>query len=420
VAKVLALVVLGLLVREFFSFWTGHPYDLEVWVRTGYWVVRGVNPYGVLPFAPGVSFEVDVGAGGTATVAYLPFWPVLVGALYDVYRLLGSPDPLLYYSLIKQPIIVCDILLAYLLYRYLEKRGSESASFVLKVWLFSPFSIILSSMWGMFDAIAVFFVLLALNVPAGGYRGALSGVATFAKSIPLIYTIPLARAPRKAASLALAIGIPVLLTLLVIWLAGWPFSVFENTLQSTLGKGARTLSIWDVLFYLNFLGDLSDSSLLILAWVGYLWIVAVAIATVLAYKWFGFDTERGLVQSLILITLTFLVLRAQVNEQYQLYLLALAVLDVAMWSPQRKNLFWVLLTLAILAIITNDIFLIRMLAPVYPQALTIEMNLITAVDFERRTLMFLEAMALCALDAYYFYSLYKERHVRTEDVLLGQ
>src|SRR5450759_3309722 len=168
--KVKALFVLALLAREVFSFWTGHPYDFELWVRTGYWVVRGVSPYGFVPPAPGVSFLNNISAGGNPTVAYLPFWPLLLGGLYEVYSFLGSPSPLVYYSLIKQPIIICDILLAYFLYRHLERRNSDKALFVLKVWLFSPFNIILSGIWGMFDAIPMLFVVLALRVPPGKYR----------------------------------------------------------------------------------------------------------------------------------------------------------------------------------------------------------------------------------------------------------
>ena len=144
---VLKAIIVGLLIREAFSFWTGHPYDFELWVRTGYWVVRGVDPYGIVPVAPGVSFVADLSAGGTPTVAYLPFWPLLLGGIYAVYAALGSPNPLLYYFMVKQPIIVGDVAFAYLLYRFLDRRGSGRAMLAMKLWLFSPFNILLSSIW---------------------------------------------------------------------------------------------------------------------------------------------------------------------------------------------------------------------------------------------------------------------------------
>ena len=89
--KIGALLLLGVLVREAFSFWTGHPYDFELWVRTGYWVARGVNPYGTISFAPGVSFVDRHRRRWGATIAYLPFWPLLLAGLYKVYAFLGSP-----------------------------------------------------------------------------------------------------------------------------------------------------------------------------------------------------------------------------------------------------------------------------------------------------------------------------------------
>jgi len=307
---------------------------------------------------------------------------------------------------------------AYFLYRYLERRGSDKASFVLKVWLFSPFNIILSGIWGMFDAIAMLFVVLALTARPGAYRGVWAGLATFAKSIPLIYAIPLSGGPKPLRNLALAIGIPVVASLLVLWITGWPVSVFGTTLQSTLSKGGLSLSLWEVLTYLNAVGAVPNSALGAYSASGYVWIAGVGLATVLGYKWFGFDTERGVVQSMLLITLAFLLLRGQVNEQYFVYLFGLMLIDVAMWSPQRRGLFLISLVLILMVTVTNDVLLLRFLSPVYPHALVIEANIIAAINPERNALLFLEAMSLCLVNVYYFFGLSKERHSRTADALL--
>src|SRR5580658_8056206 len=39
------ILLVGLAIRESFSFWTGHPFDFEIWIRTGYVVAHGTNPY---------------------------------------------------------------------------------------------------------------------------------------------------------------------------------------------------------------------------------------------------------------------------------------------------------------------------------------------------------------------------------------
>jgi hypothetical protein len=387
-------------------------------VRTGYWVTHGVSPYSNMGLAPGVSFANDFGYSFGAAIGYLPFWPIVAGGLYKFYVLIGSPSRFVYYFLLKQPVIIADVLVAYLLYRYAERRGSDKASFVLKVWLFSPFNIIVSAIWGMFDSIAVLFVLFALTARPGAYRGVWAGLATFAKSIPIIFAIPLSWGPNKVRNLALAVGIPTVASLAIVWLMGWPFSAFGTTMQSTLPTGRQSLSAWEVIFYLNSIGWIPNSGLnFYYQWGGYVWIVAVAIATVLAYRWFGFDTERGVIQSMLLVTATFLVLRGQVNEQYALYLYALALIDVALWSPQRTRLLFASIAAVLLYHVTNDLLLIRYVAPVYPHVLTIEANLISAINPERNFLLFFWAMVFWLLNVYFFVVLYRERNVRTADVL---
>ncbi|HKV90823.1 MAG TPA: hypothetical protein VJQ43_06500, partial [Thermoplasmata archaeon] len=75
------ILVAGLAVRESFSFWTGHPYDLEVWIRTGHAVVHGANPYlGPWPAVPGVSFGYT--DQPLYSAAYLPFWPDIFGGSF--------------------------------------------------------------------------------------------------------------------------------------------------------------------------------------------------------------------------------------------------------------------------------------------------------------------------------------------------
>ncbi|MDA4132753.1 MAG: hypothetical protein OK454_06475, partial [Thaumarchaeota archaeon] len=66
-----------------------------------------------------------------------------------------------------------------------------------------------------------------------------------------------------------------------------------------------------------------------------------------------------------------------------------------------------------------DLLLIRYVAPVYPHVLTIEANLINAINPERNFLLFFWAMAFWLLNVYYFVILRRERHVRTPDALLA-
>ena len=122
--RVAATLFLGLLVREIFSFWTGHPSDFELWVRLGYALNHGGDPYAVLPPVPGLSFANVFSALNAATVAYLPFWPLVTGLMYVIYSFVGFGNRFAYYFLLKQPIIFGDLALAYLLYSYASAKNS--------------------------------------------------------------------------------------------------------------------------------------------------------------------------------------------------------------------------------------------------------------------------------------------------------
>ncbi|MGH9918293.1 MAG: hypothetical protein ACRD6W_05410 [Nitrososphaerales archaeon] len=413
--RVRRLLILGIAVREAFSFWTGHPFDFEVWVRTGYWVVRGLSPYAPLPIAPGVSFANDFGGIFHAAIGYLPFWPILLAGIYELYSGVGFGNRFVYYFLLKQPIIFADVMLAFALYVYVKRTNPDLAPKVLKLWLFSPITIIISAIWGTFDSMAMLPVMMALLSPPGRARSAWDGIATFVKSIPVIFVLPLSYSrENRWANFAIALGVPVLLSAVVIYIAGWPVTGQQytviTTLANTLQEYGFPLSLWGTWVFLNTMNVISNSTFQgVIDWGVYLWIPAVAAASLLASRWFGSDTQRGLVQSLLFITLTFLLVRGQVNEQYSIYLLALLLIDIALWSPQRMRLFYAVSGVVLAAIVTNNILLIRFVAPIYPNALQVETNLIASVNELRNVLLYVEGLAFCGLNLWYLASLVKER-----------
>lgn len=416
--RVRTLLVLGLAVREAFSFWTGHPFDFEIWVRVGYWVARGYSPYNSVPIAPGLSFANDFGSGLNPAIGYLPFWPILLAGIYELFTLVGGGNRFVYYFMIKQPIILADVGVAFLLYLYVNRRNPGMATKVMALWLFSPFTIILSSMWGIFDSIAMFFVMLALLAPEGSGRSAWEGLAAFAKSIPLIFILPLSYSrERRVTNFFLAFGIPVLASVAIVSLMGWPWfpppgaaGAVIQTLANTLRVYGFPLSLWGTWVFLNANNLVSNSLFFrVMDPGGYLWIPAVVVASVLARRWFGFSTERSVVQSLLVIYLTFLLVRGQVNEQYSVYLLALCLIDAAIWSPKRMKLFYAITAVILADTLTNNVLLIRFTSPVYPNALQLEAKIIDATGSLRNNLLYVEGLLFCALNVWYLYSLIKER-----------
>ena len=380
-----------------------------------------MSPYNGLPAAPGLSFASDFGYGAQPAIGYLPFWPLLLAAIYRLFSVVGSGDRFVYYFMLKQPIIFADVLLAFLLFLYVKRRNPTLAPKVMALWLFSPFTIIVSSMWGTFDSMAMLFVVLALVAPEGRARAVWEAIAIVVKSIPLIFILPLSYSREKRVlNFVVALGIPVLFTVAVVSLMGWPWfrqagaiGAVEPTLQNTLRVSSFPLSLWGTLYFLNSLNVITYSTLHgIVVWGGWFWIPAVVIASVLARRWFGFGTDRSVVQSLLVILLTFLLIRGQVNEQYALYLLALLLVDAALWSPQRMRLFYAVSLVIIAETVTNNFLLIRFISPVYPNALQLEAHLISLTGLLRNVGLYIEGITFCALNIWYLADLIKERRPR--------
>lgn len=399
--------------REAFSFWTGHPFDFELWVRTGFWVAHGLSPYGVIPPVPGLSFANVYSSSSESTVGYLTLWPVLLAGVYELYALLGVHSQYLYYFLLKQPIILGDVALGYTILRFVKENRPEATNAVLAYWLLSPYTVILSGVWGMFDSLAMLPVIAALCTPRETRRSALEGLAIWVKSIPLIFAIPLAfSGPHRARNLAIALAIPSLGSLATILVAGWPVGTAVATLNSTVNKGGESLSPLGIFFILSQFGIAKPTGSLFLAVVEYVWIPAELVAIWLGRRWYGFTTKSGLVQSMILCSITFLLFKAQVNEQYAVYLLALALVDIAVWHPERRWLYFALTAAVLAFLLVNNVFLVRFTAPVNPGWMTTETALSEAMGPLETWAELISSLCFIGLNVLYFYKLYSGRRRR--------
>jgi hypothetical protein len=409
--KVAMLLFLGLLIREVFSFWTGHPSDFELWVRLGYAMSHGGNPYGVLSPVPGLSFANVFSATNGPTIAYLPFWPIVTGLMYVIYSHLGFGDRFAYYFLLKQPIIVGDVGLAYLLYSYVSAREPTGKSmWVLRFWLLSPLTVILSGIWGMFDSLAMAFVMISMMSASSVRRGVWSGLATFAKSIPIIYAAPITlREARKPWGFFTAIALPILFSLGIFLGLGWRISTVSGTLISTATTGGESMSWWDLFFYLANLG-VQPATPIVYRILGLVWVPALVAVTVWAFRKFRVGTDYGLVQALLAVTLAFLIFKARVTEQYSIYLLALSAIDVAVWNPKRKGMLLWTMAVVLTYLVVNNFFLIRFLSPVYLNFPQVESALSQMIGSARYAADFLLGTIFTILNIRYLVALSKTPH----------
>jgi len=413
--KATITLLLGFAVRECFSFWTGHPSDFELWVRLGYAMNHGGNPYGVLPFVPGLSYANVFSVGNTATIAYLPFWPLVTGLMYALYAATGIQNRFLYYFLLKQPPIIGDVVVGYLLYSYVSSRATSSAGFwALSTWLLSPFTILISSVWGMFDSIAIALMLASIMTCSGLKRPIWISLAVFAKSIPIIYAAPLTlrrhTRPTDLIAFAVAVALPVTFSVATFMAMNWPFSVASATLGSTIAKGGGSMSIWDILYFLNYLG-LFVLQPATYAALGLVWIPAVVILTVVGIRRFAGKSDPELVQILLVCTLVFLVFKAQITEQYALYFFALATIDIALWHPGRGRMLFASIAVATIYLIVNNYFLVRFLSPVYPGFVSFEEVVQVQFGLTRSVIDLLLGTAFTSLNLRYLTAVWKRQNL---------
>jgi hypothetical protein len=293
-------------------------------------------------------------------------------------------------------------------YVYSKKPG-RTAFWVLSYWLFSPFTIILSGVWGMFDSIAICLVFLSVMSSTQARKVLCAGLGIFVKSIPVIYAAPSTMKRLRDVLFAFgSIGLAGLLSLTTFIVMGWPLSIAAATLESTAFKGGWSMSAWDALAYLNYVGFLPSFDSLVSRTLGIIWIPVMIGFTWIAIKRFGTRREYGLIQSLLVCTLVFLIFKAQVTEQYALYLFALGAVDVAIWNPERRSLLLTSMFVALIYLIVNNYFLVRFLSPIYPGFVNFEGTMYNTIGPLRYAADFLAGTAFTCLNIKYLGHVLKE------------
>jgi len=155
VSSLQLLFIVGFLLRISIAPFTSHNFDILVWKRAGriFYEEGGVTLFNNWSSPPVWFF--------TIVASYAP---------YILLRILGLPDARIYYqpilsievTFIKLPLILSDILSAFLIYKICRKWNldDKASKMATVLYLFNPFSILISSVWGMFDSLAVLFALL--------------------------------------------------------------------------------------------------------------------------------------------------------------------------------------------------------------------------------------------------------------------
>lgn len=154
-SSLLLLLIIGFLLRISLAPLTTHPFDVSGWKRAAR------------------TFYEDGGITLYTNWSGPPFWYFTIITFYAPYallKLLGLPDAQIYHqpilmienTFLKLPLILSDILSAFLIYKICQTQNlnNKTSKITMLAFLFNPFSIFISSIWSMYDSLAIFLALL--------------------------------------------------------------------------------------------------------------------------------------------------------------------------------------------------------------------------------------------------------------------
>ena len=416
--KIAVFLVVGAIIRECLAPFTGHPFDFELWIRLGYYTAQGLDPYRITPPVPGLSMP---GSGDMTSLGYPPVWPFILAGLYRLYAVTGIDNRFFYYFILKQPMIIGDLLDSFLIYKIVKQKSEVGAVKALAFWLFCPFTIIISSVWGMFDQLVLVFALLSLvYLDRTRISASLEAVGILLKAIPLIY-LPLFAFVQKTRLkiiqyLAISSSVSIIFTFLpYLIFPSWNISSLLGTGTSVVTKVGNSMNYFVVIYVLASLNSFPSWGAEILAPLSYLWIPALIIASIFSIRIVRRRSEngeqffKGIVLSMILVTLTFYLTRIQINEQYTIYFLGLGLID-RYWigTVSRSKQFHGIWISALGFLLSNNP-IVRFLEPLSVYYRQLDQFIDSGVpDYFRLTAMVISAFSFTVFCILYLRSVYSE------------
>lgn len=349
-------VILGLVIRELLAPWTGHPYDFEIWARLGFYMQSLGNPYRTLPYVPGVSFSPYPIVG---SISYPPLSAFIFASAYRFYLLLGEPSRFLYYFILKQPMLLADVGVAVMLARIALLNGSDGlAKRAFLVWIYFPLGIIISTLWGQLDPIALFLSLLSIYYFLTSkwlYSALTLGLGIYLKTVPLVFLPVLLLQTQMVGRLRyslLALSIPALGTFVPVTVLNWGYlGAYRNISYQVIIPSHGAMSIF---------GSLPSLPGPITALTGSAWIAMLLASYIYIYR-----KHLPLFQGLLLATLVFCISRPFLPEQWSLYPLAFLLL------VQDRNQIGHFIGLSVAAlsfVVASNTLLVRFFSPLSTQA----------------------------------------------------
>ena len=220
-----AVLGLSVTLRVAIAPFTGHPYDVGIWMMTGGYVAAGLSPYLLHPH-----------------IGYPPLWALWCGVAYLVSNFISRGNPFAYIFVIKIPILIADFVLALMLLVVSKKLpfSGQATGRVLVTWfLLNPYVLIVGVIWGMMDnlvaVLLIASIILLATKPA--WSGVSASLAVALKLYPILFLpvmLVYVASTRKLTHIAEWVLAFLVTSLVTIWL---PFVLFRWDVAGFIGVG---------------------------------------------------------------------------------------------------------------------------------------------------------------------------------------
>ena len=365
--------------RLFLAPFLSHPFDMRVFMAVGAAVSRGITPYGQYVLQDIFASTPHPHLYGTILgIGYPPPWSLVEGFARIVSSTIAPNNLYAYVLMLKIPIIAGELLLAVVIYNILKAEANERiATATYLIFIFCPFIMAVGTIWGMFDAIALIFALLAAYTlhRNWGTSSVFLAVASALKLFPLVlaplYSLLLYKSvgskKRAANYLIHTIAITGVLTFLPMIAFNWPTSNMYNALTyhvttsnpsydrlASFPYGAA--SPFNVATLLVDVGGpmFAPPDVFVYAWIPACILVYLLLFRSRAMVPRGINVSADFISTVqwsLLLLLTLFTTRVWVSEQNLVFLFAFFALSVFLQHPQdwdKIELLWLLLFIFVL------------------------------------------------------------------------
>ncbi len=322
------------------SAFLGHRYDMFFMLSGGLHVLTGVNPFIQSVNLPGTlkwtyppyylvwSIIADVFAGTLSHTALpsaqsLVFPGVRTGNYYEAWLGFFPRSLPIYYLLTKLPMIASVFAIYYLLVKKFKLPYNMT-----KIWLLSPFVILIGAIWGQLDIIASAFLILSVYYMQNGRNdlAILASVLGFWVKIFPVFILPFilieSRHRLRDSAIVVLSSIPALImyALSGSFVKDLEVMIYSRSVNTFNGVFSAQGLTWQVI--ISKLGVLQFPSIFL-----YLFIPFIVIIIIVYYY------RRGnVVKYLILELLFFYLTYNYVDPQYLIVLVPLFLINRDLWN----------------------------------------------------------------------------------------